>query len=75
MSPRSGRTPWDRIRAQLNGAEPFGAMGENIAKGQRTPAEVMTGWMNSPGHKANILNCGFKNIGVGVAAGAAIIGR
>ena len=44
--------------------------GENIAKGQRTPAEVMTGWMNSPGHKANILNCGFKNIGVGVAADA-----
>ena len=42
--------------------------GENIAKGQRTAAEVMTGWMNSAGHKANILNCGFKNIGVGVAA-------
>jgi uncharacterized protein YkwD len=42
--------------------------GENIAKGQRTPAEVMTGWMNSPGHRANILNCGFKDLGVGVAA-------
>jgi uncharacterized protein YkwD len=42
--------------------------GENIAKGQHTPADVMTSWMNSPGHKANILNCGFKNIGVGVAA-------
>jgi uncharacterized protein YkwD len=44
--------------------------GENIAKGQRTPAEVMTSWMNSAGHKANILNCGFKNLGVGVAADA-----
>jgi uncharacterized protein YkwD len=44
--------------------------GENIAKGQRTPADVMTSWMNSAGHKANILNCGFKNIGVGVAADA-----
>ncbi len=44
--------------------------GENIAKGQRTPAEVMTSWMNSAGHKANILNCGFKNIGVGVVADA-----
>ena len=42
--------------------------GENIAKGQRTPADVMNSWMNSAGHKANILNCGFKNIGVGVAA-------
>ena len=44
--------------------------GENIAKGQRTPAEVMNSWMNSAGHKANILNCGFKNLGVGVAADA-----
>jgi uncharacterized protein YkwD len=44
--------------------------GENIAKGQRTAAAVMTSWMNSAGHKANILNCGFKNIGVGVAADA-----
>jgi uncharacterized protein YkwD len=44
--------------------------GENIAKGQRTPAEVMSSWMNSAGHRANILNCGFKNIGVGVAADA-----
>jgi uncharacterized protein YkwD len=42
--------------------------GENIAKGQRTPADVMSSWMNSAGHKANILNCGFKDIGVGVAA-------
>jgi len=42
--------------------------GENIAKGQRTPADVMTSWMNSAGHKANILNCGFKDLGVGVAA-------
>jgi uncharacterized protein YkwD len=30
----------------------------------------MTSWMNSAGHKANILNCGFKNLGVGVAADA-----
>ncbi len=44
--------------------------GENIAKGQRTPAAVMTSWMNSAGHKANILNCAFKNLGVGVAADA-----
>jgi uncharacterized protein YkwD len=40
---------------------------ENIAKGQTTPASVMDSWMNSPGHRANILNCGFKNIGIGVA--------
>ena len=38
--------------------------GENIAKGQRTPAEVMNGWMNSSGHRANILNAKFTKIGV-----------
>jgi uncharacterized protein YkwD len=43
------------------------AGGENIAMGYRTPAEVMDGWMNSEGHRANILNCDFKAIGVGLA--------
>ena len=33
--------------------------GENIAKGQRTPQEVMNSWMNSSGHRANILNSSF----------------
>ncbi|MBQ7646710.1 MAG: SafA/ExsA family spore coat assembly protein [Clostridia bacterium] len=42
--------------------------GENIAYGQRTPAEVVTAWMNSPGHRANILNSSFKQIGVGYVA-------
>jgi uncharacterized protein YkwD len=41
--------------------------GENIAKGQRDAHVVMTAWMNSDGHRANILNCGYKNIGVGLA--------
>ncbi|MER5933543.1 CAP domain-containing protein [Streptomyces sp. NPDC002054] len=41
--------------------------GENVAYGYSTPEMVMTGWMNSPGHKANILNCSFKEIGVGLA--------
>ena len=40
---------------------------ENIAKGQRTPADVMKAWMNSSGHRANILNCGLKDLGVGLA--------
>lgn len=39
--------------------------GENIAWGQRTPEEVMNGWMNSEGHRANILNPKFTKIGVG----------
>ena len=39
--------------------------GENIAKGQRTPAAVVNAWMNSSGHRANILNSSFTHIGVG----------
>ncbi|MCL2611041.1 MAG: SafA/ExsA family spore coat assembly protein [Defluviitaleaceae bacterium] len=45
----------------------FSSAGENIAQGQRTPAAVMSAWMNSPGHRANILNPSFNQIGVGVA--------
>lgn len=44
--------------------------GENIAMGQRTAQEVVTAWMNSPGHRANILNKNFKQIGVGYAKSA-----
>jgi len=40
--------------------------GENIAYGQRTPQEVVTAWMNSSGHRANILNGNFNKIGIGV---------
>lgn len=40
---------------------------ENIAKGQPDAASVMAAWMNSPGHRANILNCGYRDIGVGLA--------
>ena len=40
--------------------------GENIAYGQRSPQEVVKGWMNSPGHRANILNGSFGKIGIGV---------
>lgn len=45
----------------------FSAAGENIAMGQRTPQEVMNAWMNSPGHRANILSPSYTQIGVGFA--------
>jgi uncharacterized protein YkwD len=45
----------------------FSSAGENIAYGQRTAAEVMNTWMNSAGHKANILSQTYTTIGVGVA--------
>lgn len=44
-------------------------VGENIAAGQQTPAEVMNAWMNSQGHRENIMNSSFGQIGVGVVKG------
>lgn len=45
----------------------YQAAGENIAKGQKTPQEVVTGWMNSEGHRKNILNPSYTELGVGYA--------
>ena len=60
-SPTYG-SPFDMIKS-------FGisykTAGENIAMGQRTPKDVVNAWMNSAGHRANILNASFKEIGVG----------
>ncbi|WP_367325433.1 CAP domain-containing protein [Streptomyces sp. HUAS ZL42] len=61
-----GSRPWDRAAAAGSARR---TIGENIACGQRSPAEVVDGWMNSPGHRANILNPGFTHIGVGFAGG------
>ncbi|SMO89745.1 CAP domain-containing protein [Melghirimyces algeriensis] len=47
----------------------FTQAGENIAKGQRTPKDVMSGWMNSAGHRKNILNPAFNTIGIGYYKG------
>ncbi|MGW2997256.1 CAP domain-containing protein, partial [Streptomyces sp. NPDC001193] len=44
-------------------------LGENIARGQADADAVMNAWMNSSGHRANILNCAFKEIGIGVHKG------
>ena len=43
----------------------YSGAGENIAYGQRSPEAVMDAWMNSQGHRANILNTSFDTIGVG----------
>lgn len=48
---------------------PYSTAGENIAAGQPTPQQVMNMWMNSAGHRANILNPNFTQIGVGYASG------
>ncbi|WP_308434409.1 sigma-70 family RNA polymerase sigma factor, partial [Streptomyces anandii] len=62
-----GKDPGQRITAA---GYRWSTYGENIAMGQQTPESVMNSWMNSPGHRANILNCSFKNIGVGVHKGS-----
>jgi uncharacterized protein YkwD len=59
-----GSDPGQRITAA---GYSWSAYGENVAFGYSTPEEVMAGWMSSPGHKRNILDCGFKEIGIGLA--------
>ncbi|MGW0613148.1 CAP domain-containing protein [Streptomyces sp. NPDC002788] len=61
-----GSRPWDRAAAAGSTRR---SIGENIACGQRSPAEVVEGWINSPGHRANILDPGFTHIGIGFAGG------
>lgn len=62
-----GEDPGQRITAA---GYRWSTYGENIAQGQQTPEAVMESWMNSPGHRANILNCSFKDIGVGIHNGS-----
>jgi uncharacterized protein YkwD len=68
-----------RIKAAryLKGARGY-TLGENIAWGSydyATPANIVDGWMHSPGHRANILNGGFHEIGLGIARGAPVGGQ
>ena len=62
QSPNYG-SPFDMMRKY---GISYRAAGENIAMGQRTAAQVVQDWMNSPGHRANILNANYNEIGVGV---------
>ncbi|MER0446757.1 sigma-70 family RNA polymerase sigma factor [Streptomyces sp. Edi4] len=63
----SGAGPGERITAA---GYQWSSYGENIARGQADAAAVMDSWMHSAGHRANILNCGFKEIGIGVHYGS-----
>ncbi|XSG77105.1 CAP domain-containing protein [Herpetosiphon llansteffanensis] len=58
----NGSSFGQRINAQ---GYSFSTGGENIAVGYSSPQSVVTGWMNSPGHRANILNCNFTQTGIG----------
>ncbi|HEX6587813.1 MAG TPA: CAP domain-containing protein [Longimicrobiales bacterium] len=61
---RAGRTPMERIQAAGIRVR---AVAENIAQGQPTGAVVFRGWMDSPGHRRNLLNCEYTHHGVGLA--------
>lgn len=63
-SPTYG-SPFDMMR---DFGVTYKSAGENIAQGQRTPQEVVTAWMNSEGHRKNILSSNFTHIGVGFEA-------
>jgi uncharacterized protein YkwD len=68
-----------RIRAAryLRGSRGW-TVGENIAWGSwnyATPASIVSGWMHSPPHRANILNGGFREIGLGISRGAPVGGE
>ncbi|MDX2560836.1 CAP domain-containing protein [Streptomyces sp. TX20-6-3] len=58
-----GRDAGDRM---TGAGYTWSTWGENIHRGPKTPVRAMEDWMDSPGHRANILNCAFKDIGVGV---------
>ncbi|MEU8519844.1 CAP domain-containing protein [Streptomyces sp. NPDC048577] len=58
-----GRDAGDRI---TRAGYAWSAWGENIHRGPKTAVRAMEGWMNSDGHRRNILNCAFKDVGVGV---------
>ena len=59
---RDGSSPSDRAR---NAGYYSSFIGENIARGQRSPEHVVNSWMNSPGHCRNIMNPNYRDIGVG----------
>ena len=63
-----GTSARQRIEAvNLNTANDVWRWGENVARGQRTPEAVVASWMNSTGHRANILSPYFTHLGVGFA--------
>lgn len=60
-----GSSPFDRMR---DAGYSCGTMGENIAAGQTSAQQVFEGWMNSPGHNANMLNPNFEAVGIGLVS-------
>jgi uncharacterized protein YkwD len=61
-----GSSPFDRMKRH---GYTVGWAAENVASGHSSPQDVMRGWMNSSGHRTNILNPRYRDIGIGYARG------
>lgn len=68
----TGKTPWAFITAS---GYRYQSAGENLAYGFASAAASVTGWMNSPEHRDNILNSGYRDVGFGVASSPDFIGQ
>jgi uncharacterized protein YkwD len=68
----SGQTPWTFITAV---GYNYQLAGENLAYGFANASDAVTGWMNSPEHRANILNAGYQDVGFGVASSPDYVGQ
>jgi hypothetical protein len=67
-----GTTPWMFI---TGAGYQYRAAGENLAYGFASGADTVAGWMNSPEHRANILNVSYQNVGFGVASSPDFVGE
>jgi hypothetical protein len=72
VNPTTGAQPWQWF---TQAGYPYQYAGENLAKDFDTTAGVMQGWMNSPGHKANILNANYTDVGFAVQNGTLVGGQ
>jgi hypothetical protein len=68
----NGQTPWSFITA--NGYD-YAVAGENLAYGFNNATDTIAGWMNSPEHRANILDTAYQNVGFGVASSPDFVGQ
>src|SRR4051794_4838920 len=69
-----GPEPDFSVRVQVSGYVGWSALAENIAAGYPSPEALVAGWMDSPGHRQNILTPEFTELGVGMASGAGRFG-
>jgi hypothetical protein len=68
----SGQSPWSLI---ISSGYQYTSAGENLAYGFSSSAQVMQAWLNSPEHRANILNASYRDVGFGIAQSNNYLGK